>query len=796
MNSAIEEMSQSVSSSDPAAARTQSGVVRLALIGCGAIAEQMHLPVLAGHEGLKLAALVDRDEKRAKKLAAGYSVATVVRDADDLPEDSIDAAILATPPFHHAPGAIGLMRRGIHVLVEKPMALNLAEAEEMCRVAEENGVVLAVGYFRRLFPSIRLLKGLIDAGSWGRVLSFTAEGGGMYNWPAATLGNMRRDLAGGGVLIDFGSHVLDLLFALFQEPAEVLEYRDNALGGIESDCTIDLRLQHAGEPIRGSVALARTRQLPTRICVECERATLEFLFTERFRIRIHPRGDEVVDPFHGSSKGYWMNAAWEGEAEPESWYDTFRLQIDDWLEAILTGRETSLSGRSVLAAVRVIDACYQRPQPMSEPWVWEGIDQSVTGTLCVPSVTNGTRSVPTTYSAPPVTKTPKRKVLLTGATGFIGSRVAEIMHLRDGWDVRALIHNPGNAARLARLPVEMVQGDLKSAEAVKRLVDGCDAVVHCAVGTDWGQRKEIFKVTVDGTRRLAEAALAAGVKRMVHLSTISVYGDDSAMTGTIDETTQVLPIKGSEYGESKQQAEQAIQQVVARGLSAIILRPARVYGPFSRIFINRPIEAISQGRFRWLGNPDVPADMVYVDNVVDAIVRSLAAPEDAARGDVFTISDGDDLTWRELYQFFADGLGIPLDAPIYHRPPAVSGFASAWWNPLAWARAAKTVITSSEFKSLGRRVLQTNPVGTLPRWALARFPSLERLARRVVGADGSLPVYRRQPERVSEWVEMGSGGALVSIAKARRLLGYDPPVKRERALELTLDWIKHARLVS
>jgi nucleoside-diphosphate-sugar epimerase len=369
------------------------------------------------------------------------------------------------------------------------------------------------------------------------------------------------------------------------------------------------------------------------------------------------------------------------------------------------------------------------------------------------------------------------------------------MHLRDGWDVRAVVHNPGNASRLARLPVEMVQGDLKDAEAVKRLVDGCEAVVHCAVGTAWGQRKEIFAVTVDGTRRLAEASLAAGVKRLVHLSTISVVGDEMQMTGVIDESLPPRPIKGSEYGESKLQAEEAIQQMVRRGLSAVILRPARVYGPYSRIFVMRPIQAIAEGRFRWLANPDVPADLVYVDNVVESILRSVAAPEAVGRGEVFFVSDGDDLTWREFYRRLAAGVGTSLGEDRY-RPEKANGHASAaWWNPGAWVRAGKTVVKSAEFKSLGRRVLHTDPVGTLPRWGLESFPALERAARRMVGADSSLPVYRRQAEAATDWVEMGSGGAVVSIEKARRLLGYDPPIKREQALELTLEWIKHARLV-
>ncbi len=204
----------------------------------------MHLPVLAGHEGIELSVLVDRDRNRAEELAQGYGVKTVLTDAAELDKDRIDAAIVATPPFHHAPCSIELMRRGIHVLVEKPMATRYEDAEEMVRTADEQGVVLSVGFFRRLNPSIRLMKSLLDSGWLGRPTSFHVEGGGMYNWPAATLANMRKDWAGGGVLIDFGSHMLDLMFYLFDEPSEVIEYRDNSLGGIESDSNIRVRVRH------------------------------------------------------------------------------------------------------------------------------------------------------------------------------------------------------------------------------------------------------------------------------------------------------------------------------------------------------------------------------------------------------------------------------------------------------------------------------------------------------------------------------------------------------------------------
>jgi predicted dehydrogenase/nucleoside-diphosphate-sugar epimerase len=744
--------------------------LRIALIGCGTIAQSMHLPVLAGHEHIRLAALVDRSTERAERLAKGYGVPRVLADASELSADAIDAAILATPAAHHAPCAIDLMRRGIHVLVEKPMALTSAEAERMVQVADQTGRRLAVGYFRRLYPSLRLMKSLLESRYLGAVQRFEAEGGGRYTWAAATLANMSRELAGGGVLIDYGSHILDAIFFLFDEPFDIVAYEDNSLGGVEADCVIDARLTHAARPIEGRIALARTRGLGNFVRVECERGYLTFDIGERFRVRAVPKNGATVDPFDGCPRRFSLDARWDGQQEDEPWYDTFRRQIDDWLESIRHDREPRLSGRSALATTRLIDACYARPARMSEPWVSEGIERAA-GSAAI-----STRSA--------------RRVLLTGGTGFIGGRVAEILALRDGWQVRALVHNPGNASRLARLPIELVQADLQDEKTLARLVAGCDAVVHCAVGTAWGQRQEIFKVTVDGTKRLAEAALAAGVKRFIHLSTISVYGDDGAMQGTIDEATPVKPVAGSEYGESKAAAERAVQEIAQRGLAAVIFRPARVYGPFSRIFIERPLPAIAEGRFRWLGNPHVPADMVYIDSVVHAIVLALEADERRVAGEIFTVGDGDPITWYDFYRYFAALMQADLSTvPLLAR----EGDQDRRRSVVGGLRA---IVTSPEFKHLGRRVLDTDPIGTLPRWTLERVPATERFLRRLVGADESLPIHRRDIAETGEIVTMGSGGARVSIDKLQRVLGFEPPVSRTRALDLTWQWAQYARVVS
>src|SRR5260370_29350024 len=156
--------------------RLSVGRVRVALIGCGKVAADLHLPILAGHEGIELVAMVDRDAKRCAELAQGYRVPRVTEDAADLRPGEIDAAIIATPPFHHASCAVQLMQRDIHVFVEKPMATRYAVALAMVRTAEEHGVALGGGFCRRLMPGIRLLKSMVAAELLGRPIGFKSGG--------------------------------------------------------------------------------------------------------------------------------------------------------------------------------------------------------------------------------------------------------------------------------------------------------------------------------------------------------------------------------------------------------------------------------------------------------------------------------------------------------------------------------------------------------------------------------------------------------------------------------------------
>jgi predicted dehydrogenase/nucleoside-diphosphate-sugar epimerase len=737
--------------------------LRIAVVGCGAIAQQFHLPVLAGHDQVELTALVDRDADRARQLAQTYGVPHTLAEASELTPELTDGAIVATPPFHHAPCAIDLLRRGMHVLVEKPMATCYQDALAMAEAADAAGRVLSVGVFRRLYPSVRALAAAVRGEILGRPLRFDFEGGGIYSWPAATLGNMKKEWAGGGVLMDMGPHYLDLLLAVFDGSGRVVRYRDNSLGGIETDCVAELELVHGGGPVPGRVECSRTRQLRGTLRIECERGMLELPFSERFRVQMKTHAGQFVDPATGQTRelDHWLD--WSGEPETD-WFESFRAAIDDWLGAVRGGAPPRLSGRSVLESMRLIDECYARREPLAEPWIEHPLRDRRKGT----------------------SNRPRRRVLVTGGTGFIGCRVAELLADRDGYEVRALVHNPGNASRLARLPVEMLQGDLRDAEAVAQAVAGCDAIVHCAIGTEYGDRRRIFEVTVDGTQKLVQAAAAAGVRRLVHLSTIAVYGNDVA--GIIDESTPVRPGKGDDYGESKYRAEMAVRKAGRQGLPVVILRPARVYGPYGATFITRPMTYLKRGKLVLEDAADSPSNTVYVDNVVEAAIRAIEA--DTVCGAAYTIADDDGTTMGQFYGYFADAIG----SRVVHAPASPNGSRSKA-SRQAWLTGIREVLTSKEFKAFGKKVLYSDPLGRLPRLLLKHAPGLERWLQHRMGGNQPLKYVRPESDESEDCLRFRRSRVTVSSDRARRELGYAPLIPRDEALARTLAWLRYSRLV-
>lgn len=331
--------------------------LRLGVLGCGAVATIHHLPAITHSRRAVAVALVDRDLKRARTVADRFGVARVAATAAEIAGE-IDAAIVALPNHLHAPASIELLERGVHVLVEKPMALDLADCDRMIAASRASGARLAVGLEFRHFPGVRLVKGLLDAGLLGAVARFDLRLGVISRWPMATDTLLRKDTAGGGVLLDFGAHVLDLLLWWLGPHASV-DYRDDALLGLESDCELGLRLAAGAE---GTIEISRTRNLRNTCILYGERGILEAgIWDADPPLRLRPRGQAYDLVGRGS-------AGKRGGASGMSFSEAFRLQLDDFLDAVREDREPVVNGAAGRQAIELIVACYDCRQPLELPW--------------------------------------------------------------------------------------------------------------------------------------------------------------------------------------------------------------------------------------------------------------------------------------------------------------------------------------------------------------------------------------------------------------------------------------------
>jgi dihydroflavonol-4-reductase len=212
------------------------------------------------------------------------------------------------------------------------------------------------------------------------------------------------------------------------------------------------------------------------------------------------------------------------------------------------------------------------------------------------------------------------RAFVTGGTGFIGSRV--VKRLRDrGDDVVVLARSPDKAARL---DAEVVQGDLSDAGAIRRGMEGCQAVFHIAadyrVGMPKSKREAMFDANVRGTQRVLDAAAEAGVDRIVYVSTVNAFGNTHGRT--VDESYRRNEDDGfvSYYDETKYLAHKLAEERAAQGAPVVIVQPGLVYGPGDHAIVGELIDQASKGKMPAKAFPDLGYNAVFVDDVADGIM--------------------------------------------------------------------------------------------------------------------------------------------------------------------------------
>ncbi|GAB4137783.1 MAG: NAD-dependent epimerase/dehydratase family protein [Planctomycetaceae bacterium] len=324
-------------------------------------------------------------------------------------------------------------------------------------------------------------------------------------------------------------------------------------------------------------------------------------------------------------------------------------------------------------------------------------------------------------------------LLVTGATGLVGSHVAETARQRN-IRTRALVRATSDKSLLQQWGVETVDGDMSDAESLKRAVENATVIVHCAAKVgDWGPVESYRAVNVEGVENLLTAAEATGVlKRYVHISSLGVYEARDHHGTDESEEPNTQGIDG--YTLTKVESEQVVlRHIQEKQLPGTVLRPGFIYGPRDRTVLPRLLEKLKAGKVKFLGSGEQLMNNTYVGNLVDAIFATLE--HDESIGGVYNITDNRLVSKREFMKTVAEQAGYPVPTKSV---------------PLGFAKFLAKVLEGL-WKLLGK----------------TEAPILSKARIKFLGLNLDF-----------------------CIDKAKRELGYDPKVDFTEGMQRTIDWFQ------
>jgi len=716
---------------------------RYLILGGGAVVSELHLPAFAGLGWMDRVRVVDPSPQAAELITRGYPQAEFVR-ADfraaiaQAREDGFAAALVALPNALHEEAVDRALDSRLDVLCEKPLALTRQTCARLAAKASRLDRVLGVAMVRRFAPAVRAARQAIAAGWLGDVESVDSQWGGPFAWPAQSGAYFRAE--NGGVLANLGVHSLDMADFLFG-PLEPVSYVDDWGGGAEANATYTLRIG-SGAPV--TIALSYTTELSNLVTIRGSRGELQFdheATTARFR-GLASGIDASITLSRPFEHGDWPPAL-------PSW---FFEQLSVFDRAIRLRGRPDATGDDAVRIASLIDWAYAHHRtPIAGP--------------------SAVRTNPELLST--------GRIVVTGGTGFVGGHLIERLVADGHDDVILPVRSYRSGANAGRFRVEMVQADLLDRSRVHKALHGARYVFHLAYGRD-GQ--DAGRVTVEGTKHVVDAAIAAGAEAVVVVSTTALFGDPG---GEVDETAPYAP--GTEYERLKAQAEQwTLGRASSSGRTRIaVVNAACVYGPHGRMFTELPARFLRGGTFCWIGDGRGLVNYVYVRNLVDALIRAAASCE--AHGQRFIACDGT-TTWRD---FFTRLFGAAVDGlPSYTR---------AELDRLASARTPR-------LRDLGRamvgspevwRVIGSNPqlsrIKSLARTALPALSSRVRTTRDA----SSIAAPNDGRPLPPVWLADLYGPATTRLAsgKARRVLGWQSAVDLDAGMAQSREWLQQIGLL-
>lgn len=733
-------MQAGASLSDSAAVRP----TRWLLLGGGAVTANCHLPALAALDWLHECAVVEPSPTNAAALLAEFPALNVIRSdyeavlAEREVSESYHATLVALPNSLHAAAAEQALAAGLHVLCEKPLALDSTVCGALDLAAQRAGRKLGVAMVRRFLPSVAALRQSLQHDLIGPIRSIDfQDGGNVAHWPWDTETVLRRDQ--GGVLVNLGVHFLDYLELLFGDLSPA-EYQDDAAGGIEVNCLYRLK-SAAGVPV--SVRLSWTHALANRLQVTGEKGSLVV------------RKDDC-------SACYWESAAGDvlgrltvdHPFESGRWQPTFEScfveQFWQFARAIQADASVIADAPAAAHTLRLIEWAYQHrstragdapPAPATRPCLSPG------------------------------------HAVVTGGTGFIGSALVQRLAELGFTDIAVPVRTFRTGAHIARFSAAMRRTDLLDYASVRSAVRNARYVFHLAYGTD--DSAHSARITTEGSRNVVRAAIEEGVEAVVVFSTCTVYGQPNGM---VTEASPHNPSLGA-YGRAKSQMERGCLAAASTQSRTriVILQPGTVYGPGGKTFTELPCRLAATGSFCWIDGGSGNLNYVYVDNLVDA---ALMVAEHARSGSRFIVTDGL-TTWREFLE--------PLLAPWRDAIPNYSAEEFAALHRGVERSGFKDVVRAAVSNpALMRAISQHSVLGPLKKSLTRRMPTTHQALQSL--RDKPQLILAAQPPAVppAPWLAdlYGPNSTEYSSAYMRAELAWSPAVGRSEGQTRSIEWLR------
>lgn len=705
------------------------------ILGGGRVTEEYYLPALRRLGLLGVTQVADLTEKSLTSLRQAFPEASYwccdhASALQRMRESGLEGparVVVTLPNALHVEASHQALEAGHHVLCEKPVSLKAAECKLLRELSQQIGMAMRVAMSRRYLPNLLLAKQIVQSGELGAIKRVEIQDCGQFLWRPKTFSFFAQE--SGGVLADMGVHYLDYLDHILG-PLTPLNYWDDAQGGVESS----LKYQLSAGEVRISMQLSRLDGSANYLIIEGERGQL----------RVNKACEDTVflTPLGQPTRRVKIDYPFVDPAWPLNFSGSFTQMLADF-EAVVGGESRPIAD--------IADA------------------ERVTGLI---EWAYGERSLESPrLPQPDLASAPPKKIVVTGASGFIGGHLLDRLHGLSTLPIRTAVRSPASCANLCRYPVELCPTELLDPEQTRRLVAGAQVVYHLAYGKETGTGPEI---TVKGTRNLVEAAIAAGVEAVVVLSTMYVFGFPE--TGKpVDESFPYRPY-GGEYGQTKATMEKwLLDRAKSSGKTRIVvLNPTCVYGPRGGAYTTMPVNLAREGSFCWVSDGQGYGNYIYVENLVDAMLAAATVPE--AHGERFIVNDGY-ATWRDML--------APLLAPLAVELPSYSPRALAdlprSGGPFRLQDLLSAILGCREVRDVAKRSGLVRQVLDLGRKS-GHIPNGSPTGGEPVSASEQYP-----PAWLGELY--GPAQVVFSSAKAAQVLKWTPRYDLAAGQAHTVDWL-------